>query len=64
MANRTDEPPIIPFRLCVAEHASTPEREAALEQVHKLLNGLRTTDLIAMLPVLGKYAVTERNSAG
>ena len=64
MADRSDDPQVISFRLCVAEHAGTPEREEALEQAHMLLNGLRTTDLIAMLPVLGKYAVTDRNSAG
>ncbi len=59
MTDTIDSPQVFPFRpdMCRAiEHTDTPEREAALRQAHALIDRLGTADVIATLPVLGKYA--------
>ncbi len=59
MTDTIANPQVFPFRpdMCRATgHADTPEREAALRQAHALIDRLGTADVIATLPVLGKYA--------
>ena len=52
------------LRASVQPDHGEPVREAAIETASKYLNELRTTDIIAITPVLVKYAATAGGPPG